>query len=282
VLSLDGSVVTTPDGSVVATPDAGPGVTRTPVISIRSLDDATRAELTISCPTPGATIRFTTDGAAPSASSAAFQDPYTLLATTTVKARAYAPPLAPSEVSLATHHVQGAAQAPFRLAPAALPGRVEAEDYDLGGEGVAFHDKEALNKGGGCRANEGVDLRFMDGGVNCKVVWVWAGEWLEYTVSVPAAGMYDLRARVSNDAPGGVLHVEMDGTDVTGPILVPNTGNYDEFEWTAAVRVQLRASQQVLRVAFDVAPTRPAPNVGLGVADLDYLEVIPAVLDGGT
>lgn len=30
-----------------------------------------------------------------------------------------------------------------------IPGKLECEKYDLGGEGIAFHDKDSLNNGSG-------------------------------------------------------------------------------------------------------------------------------------
>lgn len=59
-------------------------------------------EITISCATQGATIRYTTDGSNPTASSPVYTVPIAISATTTVKARAYAPNVGVSEVSSAT------------------------------------------------------------------------------------------------------------------------------------------------------------------------------------
>jgi hypothetical protein len=38
---------------------------------------------------------------------------------------------------------------PYQLHPQTIPGRVEAEFYDTGGEGVAYHDSDAGNNGSG-------------------------------------------------------------------------------------------------------------------------------------
>jgi len=40
----------------------------------------------------------------------------------------------------------------------ALPGTVNATNYDNGGEGVAYHDTEAANQGGQYRPADGVDI----------------------------------------------------------------------------------------------------------------------------
>ena len=46
--------------------------------------------------------------------------------------------------------------------PLSVPGRIEAEDYDLGGEGVAYHDTTPGNAGGAYRADD-VDIETAGG-----------------------------------------------------------------------------------------------------------------------
>jgi hypothetical protein len=69
-----------------------------------------------------------------------------------------------------------------------VPGVIELENFDRGGEGVAFHDNDAINHGGAYR-NTGVDIAGIPGGGYC-VGWVSTGEWLEYTVNVGESGKY--------------------------------------------------------------------------------------------
>ncbi len=58
-----------------------------------------------------------------------------------------------------------------------VPGIVQAKDYDLGGEGVAYHDTEPANLGGAYRPAEGVDIETA--GLFTDVGWVRSGEWLD-------------------------------------------------------------------------------------------------------
>ena len=58
-------------------------------------------EVTISCETAGATIRYTLDGTVPTAASAEYTAPIALSATTTIKARAFAEGIGPSSVATA-------------------------------------------------------------------------------------------------------------------------------------------------------------------------------------
>jgi hypothetical protein len=43
-------------------------------------------------------------------------------------------------------------------------------------------------------------------------------------------------------------HIEIDGVDVTGSILVPNTGSWWTFQWVGVSGVALTAGQHILRV----------------------------------
>ncbi|MCR5752450.1 MAG: chitobiase/beta-hexosaminidase C-terminal domain-containing protein [Kiritimatiellae bacterium] len=61
------------------------------------------ANVTLSCATSGATVRYTLDGSAPTESSAGYTGPIAISATTTVKARAFATGKNPSAVASATY-----------------------------------------------------------------------------------------------------------------------------------------------------------------------------------
>ena len=104
----------------------------------------------------------------------------------------------------------------FGGTPAPLPGRLEAEHFDDGGEGVAYHDTTAANEGGAFRAT-GVDLQATaDAGGGYAIGFARAGEWVEYTVDVAAAGTYDLDLRVAATGAGGAVRVAFGGVDKTG------------------------------------------------------------------
>jgi|GEM_PF-75864 len=126
-----------------------------------------------------------------------------------------------------------------------LPGTIEFENYDSGGEGVAYHDNDAGNNGGQYRSDD-VDIESCsEGGYN--IGWTDSGEWLEYTVDVSTAGNYDLTIRAAG-AVGGSLYISFDGTDVTGTVTIPNTGGWQTWQDVTVSAVALNAGQQVVRV----------------------------------
>lgn len=142
---------------------------------------------------------------------------------------------------------------PYFGTPIAVPGTFEAEDFDLGGEGVAYHDNVAGNTGGQYRLNEDVDIVLssdaMGGGY--VVNNFETGEWLAYTIGVAAAGQYDISLRVSSTFSTSAFHVEIDGVNVTGSVPVPNTGNWSTFQWVGKTGVSLAAGRHVLKVVAD-------------------------------
>jgi hypothetical protein len=127
---------------------------------------------------------------------------------------------------------------------------IQAENYDNGGHGVAYHDTDAANVGGVYRST-GVDLAATtDAGGGHTVGWTRSGEWLEYTIDVKNAGTYLLEARVASTGSNGKFHIQVDGVDKTGQLIVPRTGGWHTFT-TIGKNVDLAAGQHIVRVSLD-------------------------------
>jgi hypothetical protein len=160
-------------------------------------------------------------------------------------------------------------QSPFSSTPISIGAdtTIQAENFDNGGEGVAYHDTETANLGGSTyRSGAGVDVSDLSGGGR-GVTFTKAGEWLEYTVNVATAGTYTLGAHVSSLNAGGTFHVEVDGTDKTGALKAPDTKAWATYTDVTKTGVALTAGQHVLRVKMD-------SNGSLGyVANFDSLRL---------
>ncbi|HWE95672.1 MAG TPA: carbohydrate-binding protein [Tepidisphaeraceae bacterium] len=147
---------------------------------------------------------------------------------------------------------------------------IEAENFDNGGEGVAYHDTTAANLGvGGAtyRPGEGVDVQ-AGGSNGYDVGYAVAGEWLQYTVNIPVTGMYTFQARVANTAIGGVFHASVDGVNCTGAMAVPNTGGWQTYQTITSGQFQLASGIHVLRISLDHNATVPA------VGNFDYFKLV--------
>ncbi len=150
-------------------------------------------------------------------------------------------------------------QRPFAGGAVALPARVgdsavvEAENYDRGGPGVAYSDADSANRGGAFRGDEGVDVERGSGtSGRGNVGWIEAGEWMEYTVTVPEAGLFEATARVASPRGGGSFTLTADGTILAG-FSVGNTGGWQSWTDQRASGVRLAAGTHVLRVQADAA-----------------------------
>jgi glucuronoarabinoxylan endo-1,4-beta-xylanase len=164
-------------------------------------------------------------------------------------------------------------QAPFNGSPFAFGTgggvTIQAEDYDLGGEGMAYHETTSNNIGNVYRPNEAVDVKLIANTASqYRLSDAAVGEWVEYSIQANNTATYELELRLSNADPNGRIHVEIDGVDVTGPITVPDTNNFSVFQ---SVKKQLNIAQgaHVLRVAFDVAASTGS------VAGIDWMKINP-------
>ena len=120
----------------------------------------------------------------------------------------------------------------YKAGAQSIPGIVQCAYYDLGGEGVAYHDTDSINHGSGelnqqplhqrphagpylwgFRKDEGVDISYVKDFADLNhpnlvsplvnqlyIGWTENGEWCNYTVNVLAAGTYRVSALYSNEA----------------------------------------------------------------------------------
>jgi predicted Rdx family selenoprotein len=140
---------------------------------------------------------------------------------------------------------------PFGGTAALIPGVIEAENFDEGGQGIAYLDLSSGNAGGQYRQTD-VDLTIAsDAGGGYALAYAVAGEWLKYSVSVAAADNYTFEARVASAGSGGTFHVEVDGVDATGPLSVPNTGGWQTWLTISRSGIPLTAGPHVLRLVLD-------------------------------
>jgi hypothetical protein len=134
--------------------------------------------------------------------------------------------------------------------PQTIPGKLQCEYYDFGGEGVAFHDVDTINSGSGrlnpadgsylheFRIKEAVDIsftKFRDPPIDNNpfnlvepqkdqlyVGWTAPGEWTKYTVIVKKPGTYQLGIMYTSNQ-NGKISISVNEKDVTGLIPIPTT-----------------------------------------------------------
>jgi subtilisin family serine protease len=138
----------------------------------------------------------------------------------------------------------------FLGVPAKAPGLIQAENFDQGGEGIAYHDTDPTNDGGRYRTGDGVDIeRCFEGGYD--VTDTFAGEWMRYTINVTAGGTYAVSFRVAAKRTGGTFHLDLDGLNVTGELQVPRTGAAQSYATISKTGIYLSSGPHVLELMVD-------------------------------
>jgi len=181
-----------------------------------------------------------------------------------------------------------------------IPGRVKLAYYDLGGEGVAYHDTTPQNLGSGglnplngdylneFRHTEAVDTSYTKSACDTNpyvmvmpeldqlyVGWTDVGEWLNVTVEVAKAGDYGVGLMYTCNGPGK-FSLDVNRQDATGPLALIDTHSAQEpvawrqwHHWNkmnGLAKVHLAAGKQLLTLHV----------VANGNMNFDYLEFTPA------
>ncbi len=138
-----------------------------------------------------------------------------------------------------------------------IPGKMECELYDKGGEAVAYHDADSINNGSGklnpangnflneFRMNEGVDISYTKTGSvddnpysqyqpvmnQLYVGWTQPGEWINYTIKVLQPGTYHVALMYTANG-NGAIAFDIDKMRVTPSLKVTSTHNdADTVAW---------------------------------------------------
>ena len=127
--------------------------------------------------------------------------------------------------------------------------RIEAENYDLGGEKVSYHDTTAENSGGTYRTNEGVDISLSQDPEGEHVVTdMHPGEWLNFTIRVVKSGPYAVSIRAASAGQGPAqMRVLFNGKNA-GTLKIASTGGEKNFVTTTRGVQNLVAGDQVMRI----------------------------------
>ena len=188
--------------------------------------------------------------------------------------------------------------------PQHVPGKVLCAYYDLGGEGVAYHDADAANHGSGAlnpadgsylnefRKDEGVDTSYTKFGRDPQiddtrydkvtpdanllyVGWTEPGEWFNITVDVAATGDYTADLLYTSNS-GGSIALDVNGVRAADALPVAST--YDAADpvawrqwhhWNLAhdiARLHLDAGLNVLTVHI-------LTNGQMNLATFDFRQV---------
>ena len=151
-----------------------------------------------------------------------------------------------------------ASEAPFGGKPWSLPGEVQAENFDTGGQNVSYYNPDGANLYGKYRPSTKISIENAtdtDGGHDVGATRT--GGWMNYTVAVATAGTYSISVRVASSGQGGFFHFKLDGADATARLLVPDTGGWQSWT-TLSAPIALPAGKHILQLYLDQASAATA------------------------
>ena len=140
------------------------------------------------------------------------------------------------------------------ISKSAIPGIIQAEDYNAGENWTAYYDIWGGNDGAIYRRDD-VDIGVTyDIGSGYKVGWTQDDEWLNYDVFVAETGFYDIDIRASNPSEDwywGRMKLELDGSDLTSLLIAPLTAGSDMFDESSARKVPMTAGSHTLKLIIN-------------------------------
>jgi len=161
-------------------------------------------------------------------------------------------------------------RSPFSGTPISIPGTIEAENFDEGGELLTFHDADFVNTPGKYRTNVGVDIMSREDG-GFQVTNITAGEWLEYTINIAEAGDYVIDTWVSSVEGGGKFSYLIGKIGVAS-ITVPKTQDIQTLVKTTTTR-SLNAGEQIMRLKLNSIPTFAIDRIEISKPNISVNEL---------
>lgn len=138
-----------------------------------------------------------------------------------------------------------------------VPGIIQAENFDKGEEGYAYHDSDNKNEGlAEYRTDNvgGVDIIEDNGGY--AIGYTKTGEWLEYSINVKTPGEYSYAATMSADNINSGFTINLvDGENITelANVSIPEDSDYELNKYITVegkLKQNLNAGKQIIRIAI--------------------------------
>jgi hypothetical protein len=159
-----------------------------------------------------------------------------------------------------------------------IPGVIYASDYDLGVVGRAYKDNDLANysvstgeyspwNNGWAYRNDGVDIEASSDNVNTNgynIGFFETDEWLQYEVSIPTSGVYDIHVRAASGGSGGRMHFKAGNAAITPSSFTAPTGSWQNWKTTIIPNVILDTNDTKIRLYVDQA--------GFNVSSFEFIK----------
>ena len=152
-------------------------------------------------------------------------------------------------------------QKPFNAtnSPWAVPGKIEAEDFDITGVGInddgtsniSYSDKDSENHGKSNYRADAPEVDIYEKPFGTVIGYNEVSDWYEYTIDVKEAGDYTLFAAVASANNTNGFKFLLDGEDLTDELTAPKATTPDSYEEFDKISVNVniaKAGKHVLRL----------------------------------
>lgn len=147
-----------------------------------------------------------------------------------------------------------------------LPGLIQAEDYDIGGQYIGWFDRTTGNSGDQYR-NDDVDIRQLSQENSYAVDSIENGEWLQYSLEQVTTGSYNVNLRISSAAEDTANKAIFSIGGVTiDTVDIPFTGANDTWQDITLTDVVVPVGGENHELKLDL--------MGKGF-ELDHFEFVP-------
>ena len=141
---------------------------------------------------------------------------------------------------------------PYKDVAAKIPGKVEAENYDVGKSNRAYYDSDGDNQGKAYREDP-VDIVQLDSADKSKgyaIGYTAEGEWLRYTVNVAETGTYEVKVNMATPSEKAGVKLYIDGKAVTDDIIAEQNGENDwsTYSVVSAKTKEIEKGEHALKV----------------------------------
>ena len=146
-------------------------------------------------------------------------------------------------------------QTPYKEVAAKIPGKIEAENYDVGGHNKAFYDNDRENQGKAYREDEVDVVDISDskcGDAACTgyaIGYTNEGEWVEYTIDVAADAKYDITANVATAFETSAMQLFIDDKEITESVVAPKVDSvWTTYKVIDVGSAELKKGEHVLKL----------------------------------
>ena len=146
-------------------------------------------------------------------------------------------------------------QTPYKEVAAKIPGKIEAENYDVGGHNKAFYDNDRENQGKAYREDEVDVVDISDskcGDAACSgyaIGYTQDDEWVEYTVNVEADAKYDITANIATAYETSGMQLLVDDKAITDAITFEKVDSvWTTYKVVDIGSVDLKKGEHVLKL----------------------------------